>query len=150
MTPLAIIVSTFFGCLIGAFVPVINTELLLLSMSAVAPPGLVVPIIVVAAIGQMIGKSVLYAAARGALALPAGRFSQHVNEAARRIGNRKAISGVLLFASASSGLPPFYFMSIAAGLMRVHFGHFLVIGTSGRLLRFAAIVLFPQVIKTFF
>ena len=41
-------------------------------------------------------------------------------------------------------------MSIAAGLIRVPFVHFLVIGTAGRLLRFAAIVLFPQVIRNFF
>lgn len=150
MSPLAMILSTFFGCVVGAFVPVINTELLLLSMSAAAPPALVLPIIVAAAVGQMVGKSVIYAAARGALRLPAGRIAEHVNNAAAHMSSRQHISGALLFASAASGLPPFYLMSITAGLIKLSFARFLLLGTSGRLLRFAAIVLFPQVIKHFF
>ena len=148
MNPAALCLSTFMGCFVGALVPLVNTELLVLAMSAAAPPSLALPLVLLAAGGQMLGKAMLYGAARGALYLPVGRISAQVATAAGKLEGRRNLSGGLLFISAASGLPPFYFTTIAAGLVRISFARFLLFGMGGRTLRFAAVIAFPQLIKS--
>ena len=54
-------------------------------------------------------------------------------------------------ASATAGIPPYYVMTLAAGAIRMDLTFFLVVGFIGRLLRFAFIVVLPQIARgTFF
>jgi membrane protein YqaA with SNARE-associated domain len=46
--------------------------------------------------------------------------------------------------SAVFGLPPFYLVSIAAGMLGVAFGRFLAIGIVGRLIHFGTIAFVPH------
>ena len=72
------------------------------------------------------------------------RVAQTVNEltaAGTTLG-----TGVILL-SAGVGLPPFYVVSIACGLLRIPFMQFFVLGLIGRLARFGVIVLAPQLLK---
>ena len=43
----------------------------------------------------------------------------------------------MLFASASTGFPPFYVVSVASGALHIQFRRFLLIGFLGRTIRFA-------------
>jgi membrane protein YqaA with SNARE-associated domain len=148
MSAAAICFSAFVGCLIGSFVPFVNTELVILSAAAIAPPGLTIPLILIAALTQMLAKSVLYMAGTGVLHLPEGRATRRLHEAlalARRWPNTGTL---FLFSSASVGLPPFYLVSVAAGALRLPFARFFLLGLVGRLLRFSAVVIVPQAIKS--
>jgi membrane protein YqaA with SNARE-associated domain len=49
----------------------------------------------------------------------------------------------VVFSSALTGVPPFYVVSVAASSLRLSLARFLLVGGSGRLLRFAAIVALP-------
>jgi membrane protein YqaA with SNARE-associated domain len=59
-------------------------------------------------------------------------------------GSPAKVWGVV-FASASLGLPPLYIVSIVAGMLRLAVVPYLAIATAGRGLRFAVVVLAPQV-----
>jgi membrane protein YqaA with SNARE-associated domain len=148
MSPAAICLSTFLGCLLGSFVPFVNTELVVLSAAAIAPRSLIIPLILIAASTQMLGKSVLYLAGTGLLHLPEKYAPRRLHDALERARRWPNTGSVFLFASATAGFPPFYVVSIAAGALRLPFPRFFLIGLCGRLLRFSAVVIVPQAIKS--
>jgi membrane protein YqaA with SNARE-associated domain len=145
-----IVLSTFTGCLVGGMLPFMNTEVLVLSAAALAPSSAALPLIVAATCGQMLGKVVLYVAARGSVSFSRVRASERVQRVLERIRPRDGVSGALLFASASVGVPPFYVVSIACGAVRVGLARFVLLGTCGRALRMAAVVLLPLVFRRVF
>ncbi|HEX6560079.1 MAG TPA: hypothetical protein VF021_11470 [Longimicrobiales bacterium] len=150
MTPLAILVSAFAGCFVGSLVPLVNTEVVVLAAAAAAPRSLLIPLVLVAAGTQMLAKALLYAAGAGLLRLPAGRLSRRLQPAVERASQLKGTSNTVLFVSATTGLPPFYLMSIAAGVLHLKFRKFMVIGFIGRVLRFSAVIAAPQLLHTIF
>ena len=147
MTALALCVSTFAVCLASAVFPIVHAELYLISVSAVSPSRLVLPLILAATAGQILGKVIMYFCGRGVVHLPGGRIKQKLAEVERRFSDRKGLSGLLVFVSASTGLPPFFLVTIASGMFRVPLRHFLICGGCGRLLRFAVVVMSPQAVK---
>jgi membrane protein YqaA with SNARE-associated domain len=50
----------------------------------------------------------------------------------------------LVFISSALGIPPFYVITILAGAVRLRFGRFIAVGACGRVLRFGALILVPQ------
>ena len=148
MSAAAICFFAFVGCLVGSFVPFVNTELVILSAAAMAPPGLTIPLILIAALTQMLAKSVLYLAGSGLLHLPEGRATRRLHEALAKAQHWPNTGTLFLFSSVSLGLPPFYLVSVAAGAIRLPFARFFVLGLAGRLLRFSLVVLLPQAIKS--
>jgi membrane protein YqaA with SNARE-associated domain len=151
MNAAAICLTTFGGCLLGSLVPLVNTEILVLSMAAVAPPWLLGPIVALAATGQMLGKIVLYCAGRGTVRLRGARENARVSSLLDRLGSHRGAGGTVLFASASAGLPPLYAMSVACGMVGFGLMRFVGIGLVGRLIRFGLLVqvphLFAQVVR---
>ena len=151
MTAVLAFLTTFGVCALSAVVPVVNSEIYLLAASAMAPPELAIPLILAAATGQMLGKSIMYYAGVGALRLPSERLRRtvaRVEDRYRSAGTGAAtIGGGVILLSAVVGLPPFYVVSIACGLFRIPFTQFFVIGLLGRLVRFAVLVLAPQAWK---
>lgn len=97
----------------------------------------------VAAAGQMTGKLLWYWAGAGTTRLPwlRSKLDNPRVEAAmarwrdRTVG-RPVYTGLVLFASAFAGLPPFMVMSVVAGVLRVRMWLFLGTGLIGRFLRF--------------
>jgi membrane protein YqaA with SNARE-associated domain len=145
MSALAICLSTFVGCLIGSFVPLVNTELVVLGAASVAPKALLVPLILIASTTQMVAKAILYFAGGGLLR---ESWSRRLSAMLERARSAQHTGTLFLFASALTGFPPFYLTSIACGAMRVPFARFLIIGLCGRTIRFTAIVLLPQLLKS--
>jgi membrane protein YqaA with SNARE-associated domain len=105
------------------------------------------PLVVIAAVAQMGGKSVLYLAGGGMLRLPVNRLTRRLHDSAAAGSQLERSGPMVLFASAFTGFPPFYLMSIASGAVHLPFSRFLVIGFVGRLLRFGALVMVPQAVK---
>ena len=101
------------------------------------PSSQVILVVTVCTLGQMIAKAALYSCARWLpqkLPARAVRHLERASEKAKRI--EQAGWGVIAI-SAFVGLPPFYVISLAAGMVRVNFAAFLVIGFLGRFARFA-------------
>lgn len=127
-------------------VPVVSIEAYLLAVAAMAPPETLVAALFVTTVGHMVAKCLLYLTGSGAVKLPLlGRRTAGLHELRNRLERRPpAGTTAVVFASATTGFPPFYLVSLAAGSIRWPLGRFLLVGGCGRLLRFAAVVLLPR------
>src|SRR5262245_21554827 len=132
---------------VSKLVPTVNTKAYLLALVALAPSAAVVPAVLFVTAGQMLAKALLYLAGSGALrcrflAARENRFAA----AKQRLERMQRGAPAVLFSSALTGIPPFYVVSVAASSLRVSLARFLLVGGSGRLLRFAAIVALPRLL----
>ncbi|HET9984500.1 MAG TPA: hypothetical protein VFQ38_12960 [Longimicrobiales bacterium] len=150
MHPVVVCLSSFGGSLAGSIVPIISSEAILLGLAATAPAALATPILVLAVLGQMVGKTAFFMAGRGVFRLPKGKRWERVNDVAARLEKRRGLAGAILFASALAGVPPFFLMPVACGMIGLSFPLFLLLGTAGRLVRFGAIVYFPHALMGLF
>lgn len=144
MSALGICLLTFGGCLAGSLLPFLSSELLILSMAALAPPEALIPIVLCAASGQIAGKVVLYLAGQGSLNFSRARENPRVAPMLARLEARRNTSGLVLFASASTGLPPLFVMSVACGMLRMGLARFVTLGLVGRIIRFWLVVQLPH------
>ncbi len=136
---LEILGGLLLGCVVSGVVPVVNAELLVAG-AAVAAPGLGVPLLAaVSATGQMITKTGLFVVARWATTRLPARARAALERAAEGVGRRGGAASSVVFASAATGLPPFYGVSLAAGALGMRLRSFVVSGTAGRVLRFGVL-----------
>jgi membrane protein YqaA with SNARE-associated domain len=136
--------ATFLASLVGSIVPFVYIEVFLLAAVALVPAGYPVwTLAIVAAFGQMAGKTILYFSAAAATSCRAWHRTDlgYVDRLQRRMaGMSPWIALSFIFASASAGIPPFIVVAIVAGAARIRFGPFLLAGLAGRTLRMLAVV----------
>ncbi len=147
MSLLAVWLTTLGVAMASAVIPVINIEIYLLGAAALAPAAMAVPLVLAATIGQMVGKVVMYFAGTGAVKLPGKRLQATLEGMNNTLRNRPRSGGALVFASAASGFPPFFIVTVAAGAARMNLPLFVVLGFLGRLIRFAVIVALPHLVR---
>jgi membrane protein YqaA with SNARE-associated domain len=141
--------GTFGFFVASGLIPVLNCELYLLWLAVTAPPEHLVPLLVVGTIGQMLAKCVLFWVGRGAVNLPFVKGGEKLESLRQRMATARAAHASVTFASATLGLPPFYWFSLAAGALGWAFAPFLLIGFVGRLLRFGLVLFVPQGLASF-
>jgi membrane protein YqaA with SNARE-associated domain len=132
-----ILMGLFVGCLVSGLLPLVNAELLVVAAAAAVPVSMLPAIVLVAAVGQMVTKTSLYGVARWAPSRLGPRARTLLARASERTSRRGGAVGTTIFASAISGLPPFYGVSLAAGALGVRTGTFVLTGLAGRAGRFA-------------
>lgn len=135
-----------FGLTVASAVfPWVNAEIIVLSLPALATSKTaLLVLLLVATAGQMTGKCALYWAGRtGNRALP-GRAGRTLLKWRERLEARPSRAAALVLVSSVTGLPPFYVMTLLAGAMKMKFPLYIVMGTTGRLLRFGALVTLPH------
>ncbi len=142
-----LVTATFIVSFVSAIFPPINTEVFLLAVAAIAKPAALPAVLLAAAVGQMAGKSLFYLAGRGLLKLPLGRYQQTFDEWTVRLGRSSRGVALVMLSSATWGVPPFLVVPYLAGLFKLSFLRFWALGLLGRLLRFAAILALPAVLK---
>ena len=147
MGTLEILSTTLLGGVVSAFVPLVNAEVITLSAVTLGPRHLAVPCVLLVTLGQMVGKSVIFMAGRGAIRTPWLVSAEKIRKASARLEEGGRAGNLILFASASAGLPPFYLTTVACGMLRMSFARFAVLGFSGRLIRFSALAVFPQLVQ---
>jgi membrane protein YqaA with SNARE-associated domain len=130
---------------LSALVPLVNLEVYLVGLGAVASPGHVWALALTAGVGQMVGKTAWYFL--GANALRWGWIRRKVEKPKAqaklelwrtRTQDRPVWGALLIFVSGFSGFPPFAIMAVLAGQLRMNFSIFLTVGVASRTLRFAA------------
>ena len=136
-----IYLGIFLYCFVAGLVPIVNAELGLIGVVALVPSPAPLPaVVVLAAAGQMIAKVLLYYAAAGAVSMPTGRMRARIERARAWLARWKDRPLWVLWASAVTGIPPFYAISVLAGALEIRLRTFCVIGMAGRVLRFAVVV----------
>lgn len=146
---------------LSALVPIFNIEIYIVGLVTQYPDLAWWAIGLVAAVGQMAGKLIFYAAGRGAFRLPArlhrktekqraGRFAKWLQRFHDTAEHRPIWSSGILLASAVVGIPPLLAMAFLAGLAEIRVSLFLAIGVVGRFVRFAAIAVSPGLLDFWF
>lgn len=135
-----LLIGTFFFSFGSALIPILNAEAYV-AVAANNHPAVLVALI--AAVGQMVGKTLWYYAGANAEKLPSihRRMNKPKPRASmekwqERTQGRPWFTALLLFASAWAGIPPYAVMAALAGVLRVNFLVFAVTGLVGRFLRF--------------
>lgn len=127
------------GTAISGIVPIVNAELLV-AAAAVALPAVGLPLVVaVSTVGQMVTKTLLFALARWAPSKLPRKARAALDRASEAVSAREGGAGSLVFTSAAIGLPPFYGVSLACGVVRMRLVTFLVAGGAGRAVRFGCL-----------
>jgi len=147
VTIAGIYAGTFLFCALSGIVPLMNSELFILYLGATANHSQFPALIVLAALGQMSAKVLLYYAGRGVLKLPPGRGQARVEALRARLSTSGQAAGGVTFVSALTGLPSFYAISVIAGTLGWPFSRFLAWGTVGRILRFSVLLFLPGLVK---
>jgi membrane protein YqaA with SNARE-associated domain len=135
---------------ISGFVPVVNAEIYLVTVSALSSKSAVIYLVFISSSGQMVAKSIMYLTGRGSLKLPFKMRNGKLEEVQKKFSKWENKTYLFIFISASTGFPPFYFVSILAGMLKLNFKMFLIFGFIGRALRFSLVILFPQLLKGIF
>lgn len=121
---------------VSGVLPIVNAELLVVTAAA-ALPAVGVPLVAIAStLGQMSTKFSLFAVARWAPSRLPAKAQRALDRATRPLEKREGAVSSLVFASAATGVPPFYGVSLAAGALGVKPVSFLASGSLGRLGRF--------------
>jgi membrane protein YqaA with SNARE-associated domain len=144
-----LVLGAFGGAIVSAIVPWVNAEILLLSAVAIRRDA-TIPLVIAVALGQMVGKSVLYWLARSAKVPRAQRFASAIERWRARFQGHPFSSVLIMGVSAVTGFPPFYIISIVAGALRISYVVFLIVGSLGRLAHFALFALVPHVASRWF
>jgi membrane protein YqaA with SNARE-associated domain len=131
----------------SALVPLINIEAYLGVRGAVSTVEGIWLLGFVAGLGQMLGKVVWYYLGASALSwgwvrrkVERPKTQQRIDRWRTRTRERPVVSGLLVFASALTGLPPFAVVAVLAGQLRMSLPLFFVLGLLGRWLRFSAVL----------
>jgi len=134
--------ATLIVGVVSGLVPVVNGELYLISALLITVnPITGITLAVLLAIGQMIAKVILYQAARRASNAGHGRFHAKIEKARAKVAAWRGRPLTLTFVSSIVGLPPFYLVTLVAGIVEVRFFTFVWLGLVGRTIRFLAIAL---------
>ena len=142
--------ATFLFCFAGGLVPVLNTEIYLMSISALAAPVAIWPVILIATSAQLISKTLVYLAGKGVIRFPLKRYENKMELVKEKFDQWKNAPYLFIFISAFAGIPPFYAVTFFAGLIRMDLIKFLIVGFLGRFLRFALAVQLPQLFMKIF
>ena len=142
---LGLYAGTLVVCFLAGLIPLINAEVYLVGISiwVIKRPEQLPAIIILAALGQMMAKVILYYAGMGMLELPSGKWKEKIDRARTKLVRWEKKPYLVYASSASLGLPPLYLTTFAAGAMRINFTLFCLIGFAGRLARFGVIVTIP-------
>lgn len=129
----------FVATAVSGVVPLVNAELLVVTAAA-ALPAVAIPFVALAATaGQMSAKLSLFALARWAPSRLPDKARRALERATRSLEARGGAVWSLVFVSATTGVPPFYGTSLAAGSLGVRTSSFVTSGCCGRIVRFGVL-----------
>ena len=124
---------------VSGVIPLVNAELVVVGAAA-AVPAVGIPLVAaLSTLGQMSTKTTLFVLARWAPSKLPGRARAAVARATASVERRGGAMSSLVFASAATGLPPFYGVSLASGALGMPVSRFVLAGGLGRFVRFGAL-----------
>ncbi|MEJ2541668.1 MAG: hypothetical protein P8188_17170 [Gemmatimonadota bacterium] len=135
---LSILLGAAGTCALGAVLPWISTEAVLLGALLALPASWVPAAVAACAAGQMTGKAGLYLLARSAPHRLPDRAAG-VLARARGLARRPRFLAAAVLTGSAVALPPFYLITLASGLARLPFALFTAAGLLGCLLRYGVL-----------
>lgn len=140
----AIYGTTLLAALASGVVPVSPMEPLLAGFALLVPPASRPVIVILATLAQMASKAIVYfGSSKAGEAIPEKR-RQQVERLRAKLEGRKWMQRGAVLLSSSTGVPPFYAVTLTWGALRLPLLDYLVMGSLGRATRFAAVVAIPS------
>jgi len=134
-----ILLALLIASAVSGVVPVVNAELLVVAAAA-AVPAVGLPLVAaVSTAGQMSTKTALFVVARWAPHRLPVRARAALDRAGAAVEDRGGAASSVVFASAATGLPPFFGVSLASGALGMRLSRFVTAGTLGRFCRFSVL-----------
>lgn len=137
------LVTVIFGAA-SSLLPVSPVEPILLGVAAVAPLWLLLPLVLLATASHMSTKTLVFLGAGRLDRVLSERQRERLERARARLAGRPRLQQGTLLLSSVTGVPPFYLTTVLCGSLRMPLRHFLVLATTGRGIRFAALLFLPQ------
>jgi membrane protein YqaA with SNARE-associated domain len=132
-------------CFLGGLFPIFNVETYLVLVASMTETGRDWPAVAaISATSHMGAKLILYAAGLGVGTGVPKRYEAKVEAVKQKLAGWRYGRAGFVFFSAFTGFPPFYAVSVLAGMLRFGWFRFLCAGLPARFLRFAAFLVFPQ------
>lgn len=127
---------------IAGMFPLLSIEAFLMLVTARGEPPLVLAVLIgIAAVGHQIAKTITYYAGAGVFELPRGKVRERIAAAKARIDRWNKRPRLIMFVSATTGLPPLVVLGYIAGpLMKMGITTFTAISFVGRVLRYTTLV----------
>jgi len=139
--------GTLLYCFASGIVPILNTEVFLIAVSALVDKNLVLFLILISTFAQMLAKTLVYLASRKIIKISLEKDHKKFKKILKNMKKWKKREGLFIFLSAFIGIPPFYLTTIACGTLKINYWQFLICGFCGILLRFSFFIIFPQLVK---
>ena len=127
--------------------PFSPVEPVLVGVAAVAPPWLLLPLVMLATVSHMSTKMLVFLGGTRVERAFTGRNKERFERARQRLVGRDRLQQTTLFVSSVTGLPPFYLTTALCGALRMPVSRFLILATTGRAIRFAALIFVPQLFR---
>lgn len=146
MTPLAIhhiYVFTALTCLMTGYIPSVSTEVILASLGLYISPEHVIPLAMLGAFAQTIAKLNLYYFASKVVVLLKFKSKRKLVKLKKKYKTKERLSTKVIFVSALTGLPPYYFINLLCGLLDTGWRSFALLGFTGMFIRFSVCLAFP-------
>lgn len=140
---LAVVVSAT-----SSLFPVSPVEPWLIAVAAVAPHWLLLPLILLVTASSMAAKTLVFLGGRKVQARFTGKTRARFEALQARMNGRPRAQLATLFTSSVLGFPPFYLTTALCGTLRMPLRRFVVVATTGRAIRFAVLMLAPQLFRS--
>lgn len=146
-SPVVLLLATLAIVTMAGLLPATPGDVLLLGVAAAAPPSLLLALVGVATAGHMAAKVVVYrAGCRAPRAVPT-RHRARVERARSCLAGRRHLQRLVVLVSSATSVPPFYLVTALAGTLGLPLRDFLIAGSVGAAVRFAALLCLPRVLS---
>jgi len=133
-------------CIMGGFLPWVNTEAAVAAAALWLPRHALPFLVLGAATAQVLAKAALYGLARWAPRSLPRRAQAGLQRVSALAARRRSPTRIVL-ASAALGVPPFYLVALASGALAVPFGAFLSAAFVGAAVRYALVSLAAVLVR---
>jgi membrane protein YqaA with SNARE-associated domain len=131
----------------SSLVPVSPVEPWLIGVASIAPRWLIAPLIALVTVSSMAAKTLVFLGGRKIESKFKGRTRERFEKLRVRVEDNPRLQRGTLFLSSVAGFPPFYLVTALCGTLRMPVREFIVLATTGRAIRFSALMLAPQVFR---
>ena len=136
---MSVLLGASLACLAAGVLPWISAEVAVAAAVLLLPRDWWMALVLACALAQMAAKAGLYGGARWAPHRLPARATRLLARA-DRYRDRRGTLAATIFTGALVGLPPFYIVTLACGVLRVPFALYALAGVTGTILRYTIVV----------
>jgi len=137
-------------CFITGYIPFISTEIILAGLGLIISTEHIIPLAIIGAIMQAVAKVNLYFISHKIVYVLKYKSKRKLIKLKQKYKSHSKLSASIIFTSALTGLPPYYFVNLLCGILNTGWLQFASLGFIGMFIRFSFCLACPKVILQIF